>query len=139
MIRLSHRINESYIARTILIVLAIFAFTQSNYAQTKKELRALRKGVFAYEGRNDGYIVKRTGSKQIESSADGTQKLILKIRWLDERTYVLTFIKEVNMPGCLKTGDTITTSITDWDGNGYSCNFVSTSCGKGSCKFIKIE
>jgi hypothetical protein len=141
MIRLSinHRINESHIARTILIVLAIFAFTQSNHAQTKKELKALRKGVFTYEGLYGGSIITRTGSKQIETSADGKQQLILKIRWLDDKTYVLTFIKEINMPGCLKAGDTITTSITDWDGNGYSCNYVSTSCGKGSCKFIKIE
>ena len=137
--RISDIIRVSFSVKTFLFFLAIFAFTQSNYAQSKKELKALRKGVFAYEGRNDGYIVKRTGSKQIETSADGTQKLILKIRWLDDRTYVLTFIKEINLPGCLKPGDTITTSITECDEFGYSCHYVSTSCGKGSCKFIKIE
>jgi hypothetical protein len=141
--RLSRIFNDvlktSFSIKTFLFLLTIFAFTQTNYAQSKKELKALRKGVFTYEGLYGGSIITRTGSKQIETSADGKQQLILKIRWLDDKTYVLTFIKEINMPGCLKAGDTITTSITEWDADGYSCNFVSTSCGKGTCKFIKVE
>jgi hypothetical protein len=136
---LCNKIGVPFHVRTFLFLVTILACTQTSYAQTKKELKALRKGVFTYEGMYGGSIITRTGSKQIETSADGKQKLILKIRWLDDKTYVLTFIKEINMPGCMRSGDTITTSIIEWDDKGYSCNYVSTSCGKGSCKFIKIE
>lgn len=109
------------------------------FSQDQNSFDDLKTGKFAYEG-NEGEIeIIRTKKKQIEIFNNGKSKLILKIKWLNDSTYVLTHIKAKNAVGCLQKGDTIKAIILNRNGNRYECSYSSNRCGDGKSVFIKLE
>ncbi|MFI5204028.1 MAG: hypothetical protein ACHQF2_05980, partial [Flavobacteriales bacterium] len=66
-------------------------------------------------------------------------KIVLKIEWLNDSTYVLTVKKLVNAPGCLSKRDWIKTVITSCTDNRWVGTYTSNKCGSGKCVFLKKE
>jgi len=127
----------------VLISLSLVSVSEMYSQSTEKDelkcLKSLRKGTFKYVEENEEYMIVRTRKRQIEMSLDGKSQLILKIKWLDERTYVLTFVKEINMTGCLRRHDTITTKIESCSGDTYKFSYLSNSCGHGASAIERIK
>jgi len=100
----------------------------------------MRRGIFAYKT-SMGTEVKviRRKQKQKEISNGGKSKLITKIRWVNDSTYVLIFKREKNDPECLKKGTRIINTIIKCSENEYTVRSFSVECGKTENIITKIE
>jgi hypothetical protein len=117
----------------------ICCLSEAVYSQDSLCLKNMRTGTFTYEGQEGRVEIIRTRKKQVENYNGGKSKIILRIKWVNDSTYVLTFRRAKNAPGCLKEGDTITTRILECDGNSYYCEYSSRRCGGGRITFVKLD
>ena len=108
-------------------------------AQTKEELQKFHTGTFSYKGMESEVQIIRTKKVQKEIFNKGKSRIIMKIEWLDDSTYVLTVKKIIDSPGCIKKGDKIFATIKSTNGNTYNCAYKSANCGSGETVFIKLE
>jgi len=126
--------------KSLYLSLLISLCTSFVYGQnTKKELEKFRTGKFTYLGQEEDVVIIRTKKQQTETYNQGKSKLILKIEWVNDSTYVLTHQKAIEAPGCLTKGDWIKTIITSQDGNKYTCTYTSNKCGSGEGTIVKLE
>lgn len=118
-----------------LLTLAFPAFSQN-----QTHFDDLKTGKFTYAENEGETEIIRTKRKQTEIYNDGKSKLVMKIRWENDTTYVLTLKREVNAPGCLQKGDWIRTTIVKRSGNRYECSSTSKRCGSlAKIVIIKLE
>jgi hypothetical protein len=105
---------------------------------TKKTPRELfSTGTFVYVGSENASIT-RTKTKQIENAKDFT--VVLGIKWINDYTYVLTQRKISNSTNqCFKRGSKITTIVTEYDENSYTCTYDAGKCGSGAAVIRKIS
>ena len=123
---------------TILFILLI-SFSVQMFSQNKMSYDDLKTGKFTYEGMEGEVEIIRTKKKQIEITNGGESKLISKIDWINDSTYVLTLKKMINSPGCLEKGDWIKSTILNRKGDKYECSFTSKKCGDGTAVLVKLE
>ena len=122
-----------------LLSYSVFVFGNLS-GQDSGCLEKFRTGTFQYEtGGGEKVIIYRTKRKQTEVFNNGKSKLILKIKWLNDSTYLLIQKKAVNAPGCLKKGDIIKTRVVSCEGERFTCEYSSERCGKGKSVFLKLE
>lgn len=123
---------------SVVLFMSLLSFAS---AQDANCLKGMHKGTFTYEGHEKEVTVKRTKKKQIEIFNGGKTIVELKITWLNDSTYVLTYVKTVNLEEtpCWAIGSTVTTEITACDGEKATCNFTTAQCGSGSCVMIKLK
>jgi hypothetical protein len=120
---------------SIFVTLSILGFGQKENEYTK-----FHTGTFTYESSGEDVIIKRTKTRQTETYNDGKSKVILKIKWENDSTYILTHIKSVNVgESCLKKSDSIKSVIMVVEGNKCFVRFSTKNCGQGACHFIKKE
>ena len=122
-----------------LITLALLFFINLTYGQDAQCLEKMKIGKFKYEGKLDGTVIVRTKKKHIEYSNGGKSKLILKVEWKNDSTYVLTHKKSIKDPGCLEKGGQIKVEIISCEGNKYLARYTSDNCGNGESWFIKTN
>jgi hypothetical protein len=123
----------------ILLITILGLFLTQGYAQENNSYEKFKTGIFAYEGRVGEVEICRTKKRQTEIYTNGKSKLILKIEWVNDSTYVLTHKKSKNAPGCLDKGDWIKAIIVASDNDTYTCSYTSNKCGEGKSVFIKLE
>ena len=123
-----------YLTMTLLIFGSI-----SLHAQNTECLQKMKTGNFKYLDKREGTTIVRRGNKQIEYSKNKKSKLKLKVKWLNDSTYVLTHKKTVRNPGCLEKGTQIKVQIISCDGNKYFAKYESETCGNGESWFLKIK
>lgn len=121
----------------LLTVLSLFFMPLRSQGQNGFD--DLKVGKFTYEGKEGEIEIVRTKNRQVEIYNNGKSKLILKIDWINDSTYVLTHIKSINAPGCLEKGDWIRATITSRSGDTYECTYTSNRCGSGKSVFKKLE
>ena len=125
--------------KTILVTFTLLLTLNFAFAQDANDPKAFRTGTFVYKGIEDKAKVIRTKKTQTEVFNDGKSKLIMKIKWVDKTSYVLTLKKAINAPGCLKIGDTITATLVKQEGKTFYCKSKSENCGKADVVMIKVE
>lgn len=116
-----------------------FCVSHCLYSQNSDCLNKIKTGKFTYPGEEGKVEIIRTKKTQTEVYNNGVSKLILKIQWLNDSTYVLTHKKSVNAPGCLEKGDWMKATVFKCEENRYSCEFTSNKCGNGQIVLIKLE
>jgi len=84
-------------------------------------------------------VIIRTDKLQTEIFNNGQSRLILKIKWTSETTYVLKLKKAINAPGCLKKGDRVTTTIVSCSGDEYVGASTSKKCGDITTTYIRTN
>ncbi len=131
--------NTILMKKHMLLLLFVCAGVIS-FAQESNKYEKFKTGTFTYAGdAYSGTKIVRTKSKQTEIINNGQAKVIMKIKWINDSTYVLTLVKAVNAPGCLKKGDTITTVITSSTGNQYTFRSETANCGGAEATIVKVE
>lgn len=108
-------------------------------AQESACLSKFRVCRFTYKGQEGDIEIIRTKTTQKEIFNHGKSWLLLKIKWINPREYVLTLIRSENAPGCLKPGDTIRSRITQCNNNSFTCESETANCGKGTISFTLLE
>lgn len=122
----------------ILLLLALVA-TVVTFAQDTDCLKKMRTGSFHYSDLGSQATIVRTDKLQTETYNNGQSKLIFKIKWTSDSTYVLILKKIINAPGCLNLGDRIETTITDCSENTYVGASTTKNCGSSTNTYIRIE
>lgn len=123
-----------------LVISLVFAlFIQPAVAQHTSDFQDLKTGKFTYVGKEGETEIIRTKRKQVETFNGGKSKLILKIKWMNDSTYILTHKKAINAPGCLQKNDWINVVITRRWGNRFECSCSSENCGQGQIVFVKLD
>jgi hypothetical protein len=122
-----------------LFVLLLICFSGTAFGQKTNCFKKHVIGKFTYQDRQHESEIIRTRTKQTEIFNFGKSKLILKIKWLNDSTYVLTHQKAINAPGCLDKGDWIKATITNCDETHYTATYTSNKCGNGKSTFIKLQ
>lgn len=107
--------------KKLIVIASIFlGFATVTNAQIDECAKKMREGKFTYEGKQYEVVITRTKTKQIETWNNGKSKLILKIEWISDTEYWLTFKRLVNGgENGPKKGDVIKTKILSCDGNKY--------------------
>lgn len=86
--------------KTIIILFYILQFTC--FSQKKscviKGKYFIKSETKAADYIDNSYYIKRKKNKQIEVFDNGERKVIYSVKWIDEKTYVLTALKYVNPP-----------------------------------------
>ena len=123
------------------IVFIIFSVLtiQQLVAQDTECLKKMRTGNFIYSDQGAQSVIIRTDKLQTEIFNNGQSRLILKIKWTSETTYVLKLKKAINAPGCLKKGDRITTTIISCSGDEYVGASTSKKCGDITTTYIRTK
>ncbi len=123
--------------------LVIFLLSGVVFSQNDPEcLRNIKEGTFTYSLSDNGdeVVIVRKGKKHTETMANGS-KLVLKTDWINDSTYVLTFVKSVNYKGpiCLEKGDIIKTVIVQCSGNTFKARSSSVNCGSAEVTYTIKE
>ncbi len=68
--------------KTIILISILLSFASIHtFGQVHSDsLKYHKTGLYKYTGENSDYFIKRTKRKQIEYSADNSQKLVLKVK-----------------------------------------------------------
>jgi len=108
---------------------------------TKTPKQLFEAGSFVYVGMESEAIIHRTKDMQIEVMNNGQSRVFMKIVWLDDYTYVLIQKKLENMKSgkCSRKNSKITTVITDYTEDTYTCNYDAGKCGQGTISIKKIR
>ncbi len=124
-----------------IVTLSLFFLISYNltYAQSEECLKNIRTGTFEYVTSGIKVTVIRTENEQIELLNEGKSKAISKVRWINNREYIITFVKSINLPGCLKEGDEMKMVITECNGNTYTTIGSSERCGNAGITITKIQ
>lgn len=126
--------------KVVLVVFWATAFSLNVQAQEEDHpYQAFRTGTFVYDDYPTEVRVVRTKNRQTEYYNQGQNKMVLKIEWLNDSTYVLTQARKTETPGCLKKGDQILTTITGTYPGGYTYASLSKTCGSSTGKIRKLE
>jgi hypothetical protein len=121
-----------------LLVFIIFCASGA-FAQDADCLSKFKTGKFTYEGWEGKISIIRTKTTQIETYNNGTSKIIMKIKWVGPREYVLTHVKSINAPGCLKEGDTIRARIIRCTSTSFTCEWKANRCGSGTNTLVLLK
>lgn len=103
------------------ITLILFIFSAIVFGQNK-ECSKYKNGKFKIVTHNViTSIIERTETKQIESSGDGKTIFELKVKWLNECTYSLEFVKFLENPNNIEfpKGLVLTVEIIETKNNSY--------------------
>ena len=103
-----------------LITGILFVFTAIVYGQDK-ECSKFKDGKFKIIDNEITSIIERTGTKQIEYAEEGKVKFELKVKWLNECSYTLEFVKFLENPNNIQfpKGMILTTEIIETKENSY--------------------
>ena len=123
----------------IFLIVSFCLFWIQLFSQEHRPYEKFKTGKFTYEGRIGEVEIIRTKKTQTEIYNEGKSKLIFKIKWVNDSTYILKHQKSINAPGCLEKGDWIKAIILGSENNKYTCSFTSNKCGEGQSVFIKLE
>lgn len=121
-----------------LIFIFLACFCTSAKSQSSDDYKKFHIGTFVYGGKKDVEII-RTKKMQTEVYNAGKSKIIMKIVWLNDSTYMLTVKKLVNAPGCLQKKDWITSVILDIQGNKSICSSRTANCGLSQAAIVKVK
>jgi hypothetical protein len=122
----------------IFSLLSGLGSSQKEQKATPREL--FSTGTFVYVGAENDALIERTKTMQIETMNGGKTKIFMKIKWLDDQTYVLTQKRVINLDGdCMSRGSKIRTVISDYTDNTYTCFFDAGKCGNGLAQIKKIK
>ncbi|MFT7614854.1 MAG: hypothetical protein ACI9J3_003841 [Parvicellaceae bacterium] len=113
--------------RKTLTLLLFICLIGSFNAQTNDCVGKIKTGKFEYYAGDVTITVVRTKKKQIETF--NSSKVINKIKWISETEYITTFVKEINLPGCLEKGDKMKMTIVECNGTEYKVQATSAKCG----------
>jgi exosome complex RNA-binding protein Csl4 len=122
-----------------LFLLFILNSFFSLYKVPEGQFDKFRTGKFTYEGKENEVIITRTKHEQTEVYNNGKSKIICKIEWVNENTYILTGKRLINAKGCMKIGDEVKATIIEATGNKYICDCTTANCGSGKIVMIKLE
>ena len=122
----------------VFIVFSVLT-TQQLVAQDTECLKKMRTGNFIYSDQGSQSVIIRTDKLQTEIFNNGQSRLILKIKWTSETTYVLKLKKAINAPGCLKKGYRVTTTIISCSGDEYVGASTSKKCGDITTTYIRTN
>ncbi|UTW61240.1 hypothetical protein KFE98_14615 [bacterium SCSIO 12741] len=121
-----------------LITTLFFTLVASSLqAQDSDCLSKLKTGTFAYDMGGTTVTVTRTKSKQIEVFGKGESKIINKVKWISDTEYELTYVKNVNAPGCLSKGDKMVVNVLECEATQYKVKIASIKCGSAEA-WIRI-
>lgn len=96
-------------------------------------------GRFTYEGEEGKVEIIRTENRQVEIYNNGKSKIILKLKWTGDSSYVLTRIGGENVEkGPLKLGNKIFTHVNKQIGKKYYCSWKAKKLS-GGCVIIKLD
>lgn len=122
----------------VFLLLNLVSFSVVFQAETPKML--FETGTFVYVGMENEATIVRKKNQQIETYNGGRTIIVMKIKWENDYTYVLTQKKATNSPkNCMKRGSKIKSIITDFSSDRYSCTFNAGKCGSGSSIIRKIK
>lgn len=124
--------------KSAILTLVLCLATGLSYAQGNSELRKFRTGKFYYPLIPDASLVVRTKHRQIEYGLKNNAKSVLKIKWLNDSTYVLTLLSTTYDIPCFRKGLKLTTKITSHNGNEYSFH-TSSKCVEFDAVMVKKE
>lgn len=133
-----YRFINSVVAMKILLTSIICICAVISYSQTDNYER-FKTGVFTYVDVPGNVEIIRTETTQTEILNNGKSKMILKITWENDSTYVLKLKKLVNMPGILRKGDVIVTTIYEADQNSYKYSYTASGGLTGTGEIIRLE
>lgn len=126
-----------------LLLLAAFCGVAQN-SSTPVNYKQFRTGTFEYlDGTYKGVVVKRTRKKQYESDAAVHSMAVLKIKWINDSVYTLTFVKDsrVDPKDPKFKGMVLTITITSVKDDTYTYSWVSNKYsgpgGTGSMRKLK--
>lgn len=122
----------------VFIIFSVLTIQQLA-AQDTECLKKMRTGNFIYSDQGSQSVIIRTDKLQTEIFNNGQSRLILKIKWTSETTYVLKLKKAINAPGCLKKGDRVTTTIISCSGDEYVGASTSKKCGDITTTYIRTK
>ena len=119
-------------------VFLFMLFSLGSFGQDENKFEKFHTGRFTYEGEEGETIVKRSKKRQVEVFNKGKSKLVLKISWTNDSTYVLVLLRSVRASGCLKRRDWIEVTITSCTEEKYTYVSHTNNCGDGGMVMIKL-
>lgn len=123
----------------LLTLHIILLFSLNSFGQDSLCVQKMKVGTFKYVDKQEGVVIVRTKNKQIEYSEDQDWKLVLKVRWVNDSTYVLTHKKSINIEGCLKKGTEIIVTIVACEGDRFKAVYTTEECGDGESWFELVD
>jgi hypothetical protein len=125
--------------KQLIFLLFTLIASRQTIAQDTECLKKMRTGNFIYSDQGSQSVIIRTDKLQTEIFNNGQSRLILKIKWTSETTYVLKLKKAINAPGCLKKGYRVTTTIISCSGDEYVGASTSKKCGDITTTYIRTK
>lgn len=122
-----------------LFLIIIISFSCNDYKTTEKVSvpNKFKVGKFKYYNEEEGIIVEKTMTKQIEYNTKTNYKIEFKVIWKSDNEYNMIFLGGTK--GCLKIKDTINVKIISWKNNSYNYEAFDKRClGKSYGKLVKI-
>jgi hypothetical protein len=104
----------------VFALLSMRTFAQEEAIESDPDCLKFKEGTFTFEEYpHNTLIVTRTKSKQVEHETFEDLKLKFKVKWIDECTYILTYLGANKVYPGSKKGDTMTIKIVKTEGNKY--------------------
>ena len=122
----------------LIILITLVCGTFFTFSQRPNDYSKFKTGTFIYPDFPDAKIVRKK-RKQIEIYNKRSSKVIMKIKWTSNSSYILTVKKLVNDSSCLKIGDVIKVKLTSSNGNTYFYDHSTKKCGNGSGSIKKVD
>lgn len=125
----------------ILAFIGTLLFSSQTFAQQTDCALSHHTGKYYYISDNDTVLINRTKSTQIESINKGQSKLVLKVTWINNEEFLLTFKKFINFDekvSCMKKGQVIKVKINQCYADRYTSSYTTDNCGKGFSTFYKL-
>lgn len=127
--------------KLILPCITFLFVSDLTFAQQTDCVLAHHTGKYYYLSDNDTIQIERTKHTQIESLNKGQAKLILKVTWINNEEFLLTFKKFINFDekvSCMKKGQVIKVKINQCYVDRYTSSYTTENCGKGFSTFYKL-
>ncbi len=123
----------------ILSMIICFACSQKINSVSDANLKDFRTGTYYYDTLGFHTELTRDSAVQIEKTVINNKayKMVFNIYWESDSVYILE-VTDSNMPGCLKIGDKLRSTITSVESNKiYAVKSYSKNCGSSSVTIIR--
>lgn len=107
-------------------------------AQENDCVAQMHRGEFRYKDAGDDVVIKRTKTKQIEIFNGGKSKYILKLDWISETEYTLTYIKAVGTEES-ESHNEIRCRIIRCEGNESLVEYMTNEGQFGQTTIVKVD
>lgn len=131
------------VVRDVVLLIFLYSLNTNSFAQSldKKCLEDIKRGKFVTHQNGVENVILRKGKKQIEYFGEIDGKLISRIKWINDSTYLLTLKRCLNCPNTplLEKGRSFTFEVIDCFGKEHYCKLLLSNKNTQTVRYTSLE